>query len=160
MFARLDDWLIKRFEPVAHWVAQSTGVSNFTVAMALLAVWPAIAGADALAKQTATEWVMAGLVLIVATARYGILAVLERRRSRSASMPFEERYASYWWRCLENVLLAIIVTLALLRPLIETFPLNINDIGTLAIWAHLYFAACSQPPPKKWRQPKLAPQGA
>lgn len=161
MFARLDDWLIKRFEPVAHWIAHNTGVSNYTVAMALLVVWPATAGADALQHQSALYWTLAAACLVVATLRYGMLLVAERRRARSTPLGFEERFISYPWRCMENFFLVIILVVGLGRALLlGKGPITVADIGIIAVWAHLYFAACSQPPPKEWRQTKLAPQGA
>ena len=160
MFARLDDWLIKRFEPVAHWIAHNTGISNYTVAMALLVIWPATVGADAIAKQTPFYWVLAGLGLIVASARYVWLLQSERQRTRNATALNTERIACYWWRSVENVLIVLTVVMGLMRLLINKAPFTMIDVGIMAVWAHLYFAACSQPPPNEWRQPKLATQGA
>lgn len=149
---KFDDWMIDKVaSPVAHKVEAETGVTNFGFANYVLVIWPATAGATALSKQSARWWVLAGLVLIVAAARYFWVVWLERKSQRSGMFANVERLTHRWWRNWQTFLVMFgVVSSTLLLSV------SLSDLGTLAIWVHLYLSACNRPPPQEVKQPLFA----
>lgn len=147
----LDDALIDKVaNPIAHKIEHATGISNFTLALFVLLIWPATAGAAALNKQTATEWIMCALTVLVSASRYAFLTMLDRRTRRNA-LGNEDRLWSWWWRKAETILILCCLPFNLLL-----WRISLADIGMWAVWVHLYFAACDRPPPQQVREPLFA----
>lgn len=150
---KMDDALIDKVaNPIAHKIEHATGVSNFTLAAFVLVIWPAAAGADALSKQTATSWFICAMAVMISSARYAILAMLERQSRRKTALGNDDRLWSRFWRKCQTILLL----LAFLPLNLLLWKINMADVGMWAVWVHLYFAACDRAPPKPVREPLFA----
>jgi hypothetical protein len=156
IFAKADRWLIEKlFEPIAHRVERETGVTNFALANALLVLWPATTGALAMKYQSTGWWFLAAGVLLISAVRYlWVVYLANTAGSRTANI---DKLASFGWRVMQSANAVVFVSASLLL-----FSLSLSELGTIALWASLYFAACDRPPPQRQeqREPKALPEAA
>lgn len=152
MFARIDRWVIESgFEPLAHWIDRSFGITNFTIARFGIVVWAAGAATHAHQTGSALWWSLAAMIVLLAPLTIMVIYYDEKKTKPGLANAEKLKTISIFFRWVLTIHAGVLLLLALYAGF------GPSDFSFLAYWLHLYFRACDTPKP--WAEHSLAYAG-